>query len=89
MFKRLLLSAALIALAAPAFATLQISANINGSIFTCADNAACDTNPLLGQLSIASQTFNGVEIVGSSQFQNIGSDGFSQYLEFPRSSITI
>ena len=63
--------AALIA-ATPASAVLQISADINGTTFTCADQAACDTNPIAGQLSIANQTINGVTISGSSQFQVIG-----------------
>jgi hypothetical protein len=54
------------------FATLQLSANINGTVFTCADQAACDTNAAVGQISIANQTIGGVEIVGSSQFQIIG-----------------
>jgi hypothetical protein len=71
--KKSLLFAALFAIAAPAAATLQLSANINGQLFNCVDNnAACDTNPLTGQLQIANTTFNGVEIQGSSQFQIIG-----------------
>jgi len=70
--KKLLL-AVLLAAAAPAFATLQLSANINGIVFNCADQTACDLDPLVGRLRIADQTFNGVEIVGSSQFQIIGS----------------
>src|SRR4249919_2527250 len=70
--KRLLLFAALAAIAAPASATLQLSANVNGVIFTCADGQLCDINPLPNQLQIANQTFNGVEIQGSSQFQIIG-----------------
>ena len=53
-------------------ATLQISANVNGTIVSCADQAACDTNPLPGQLKIADATNNGVEIQGSSQFQIVG-----------------
>jgi MYXO-CTERM domain-containing protein len=72
-FNRLTIAAALFAVAVPASAVLQLSANINGALFTCADqNVVCDTNPLLGQLAIANQTFNGVEILGSSQFQIIG-----------------
>jgi hypothetical protein len=73
--KRLLLfaSLALAALVAtPASAALQFSADINGSVFSCVDNAACDTNPAVGQIGIADQTINGVEIAGSSQFQIIG-----------------
>jgi hypothetical protein len=57
----------------PASATLQIAADINGVNFFCADqNAVCDTNPLLGQLTIANQTIGGVNITGSSQTQVIG-----------------
>jgi hypothetical protein len=74
--KKLLLALALAALAAPASAILQLSANINGMLFNCADQAACDTNLAVGQLQIANQTFNGVEIVGSSQFQTIGTTNF-------------
>jgi hypothetical protein len=71
--KKLLLSLLVSAgFVAPAFATLQLSADINGTVFNCADQAACDTNPFVGQLQIANMTINGVEIVGSSQFQTIG-----------------
>jgi len=63
-------------MASPAFATLQLAANINGMIFFCADQTACDTNAAVGQLAIANQTFNGVEILGSSQFQTIGAQNF-------------
>ena len=66
----LVLGAALFA--APANATLQISANINGTIFSCADQAACDTNLAAGQLEIANQTIAGVQFLGSSQTQVIG-----------------
>lgn len=72
--KKLLLGVCLTILALPAMATLQLSANINGVLFNCADQQACDTNPILGQMAIANQTFNGVEIVGSSQFQIIGAN---------------
>lgn len=59
--------------ASPAYAVLQISANINGTSFTCFDNeASCDTNPAIGQLSIADQTIGGVQFLGSAQTQVIG-----------------
>jgi hypothetical protein len=74
--KRSLLFATLFAAAVPAFAALQLSADINGALFNCVDQAACDTNPALGQLAIANQTFNGVEVVGSSQFQIAGPTDF-------------
>lgn len=74
--KRNLLYAALLAAAlpaAPASAALMLSADINGTLFSCTDqDVLCDTNPLLGQLRIADQTIAGVEIQGSSQFQIIG-----------------
>jgi hypothetical protein len=74
--KKLLLAATLAALASPAAATLQLSADINGVIFNCADQAACDTNPLVGQLAIADQTIAGVRILGSAQTQNVGVTNF-------------
>jgi hypothetical protein len=74
--KKLLAVAALAVLASPAFATLQLSANINGVIFNCQDQAACDTNPLVGQLAIANITVAGVEILGSAQTQFVGATNF-------------
>jgi hypothetical protein len=73
---------ALAALAAPAQATLILSANINGTIFTCVDNTACDTNAAVGQLAIADQTIAGVSIQGSSQFQTIGTTNFLNTASF-------
>jgi hypothetical protein len=62
-----------IGLVTPASATLQISADINGSLFTCADQqASCDTNITPGILSIADQTIGGVSFLGSAQTQEIG-----------------
>jgi hypothetical protein len=67
----LLTAAAVVALVTglspPAGATLQIAINIGGTIVTCVDNAACDTNPSTGVLSLADQTINGVRLTGSSQ----------------------
>lgn len=51
----------------PAHATLQVLADVSGAIFTCTDNAACDTNPLTGVLQVANGTLNGVTINGSIQ----------------------
>ena len=71
--KKLLLAALMsAAFVAPAYATLQLSADINGTVFNCVDNNVCDLNPIVGQMQIANQTLGGVEIVGSSQFQIIG-----------------
>jgi len=74
--KKLLLALAMAAIAVPASASLQLSANLNGTIFNCVDNTACDTNPILGQLQIADQTINGVRIVGSSQIAFAGGLNF-------------
>jgi len=57
----------------PASATLQISANVNGSLFACADQqVSCDTNLTPGILAIADQTIGGVQFLGSAQTQVIG-----------------
>ena len=69
--KPLLLAGMLAAVASPAYAVLQISAKIDGVTATCADNDACDTNPVVGILQIANQTIGGVTILGSSQTQAI------------------
>jgi hypothetical protein len=75
--KKLILALALAALAAPASAALQLSANVNGTIFNCVDQAACDTNPLVGLMVLNPITFNGVDIIGSSQSQFISGSGNS------------
>src|SRR5215469_6923165 len=56
----------------PAHAVLQLSVDINGSVFSCVDNTACDTNPTVGILQTGNQTFNGVTFMGSSQTQLTG-----------------
>jgi hypothetical protein len=62
------LAVALAALASfPAHAALTISANFGGSIFTCVDNAACDTNLSTGTIQIADTTLGGLTINGSIQ----------------------
>lgn len=64
---------ALLVASTPAFATLQISADINGTVISCADQqVSCDTNLAPGILSIADQTINGVSVLGSAQTQTIG-----------------
>jgi hypothetical protein len=61
------------ALATPAHAVLQISADINGTTFSCFDQeASCDTNAAVGQLAIADQTIAGVQFLGSAQTQVVG-----------------
>ncbi|WP_207537639.1 PEP-CTERM sorting domain-containing protein [Sabulicella rubraurantiaca] len=57
-------------LAAPdSQAALILSANVGGTIFSCADQAACDTNSAVGVLGIGTtsspQTINGVNVFGS------------------------
>jgi len=86
--KKLFLALALAAFAAPAGATLQIAADINGTIFTCADQQACDTNLAVNQLSIADQTINGVRIVGSSQIAFVGSLNFLNTSSFQIVNLT-
>jgi PEP-CTERM motif len=68
----LLAGVASLALYQPAQATLVLDSVINGVGFSCADNAACDTNPAVGTLSIGNQNFGGVLIFGSVQQQFIG-----------------
>jgi len=73
--RTLLLAAALAsgtALATPAHAVLQLSLDINGALFNCVDQTACDTNPTVGILQTGVTTFNGVDFLGSSQTQLTG-----------------
>jgi hypothetical protein len=60
---------ALVAVTTNANATLQFFADVGGTTFTCVDNTACDSNPAVGQLTIADQTVNGVRIQGTSSTQ--------------------
>jgi hypothetical protein len=59
------LAAAAFVLASPAHATLQLNAVISGSPLVCADGDACDIDPAVGQLALATTTVNGVQITGS------------------------
>jgi hypothetical protein len=52
-------------ISSPAGAVLQLSADNNGTLFSCADNAACDTNPAVGILEIGSMTSGGLMMSGS------------------------
>lgn len=65
-------AAAVVGLAAPAHAVLQISGSVGGISVQCADQQGCDTNPLAGQLAIGDQTLGGVQFIGSSQTQTVG-----------------
>jgi PEP-CTERM motif len=53
-----------IALATPAWAVLEIYTDNGGVINLCVDNAACDTNPTTGVITLAPTTINGVVING-------------------------
>src|SRR5215467_6933924 len=57
---------ALVGLSTGANATLAFWANVGGTIISCVDGAACDTNLNPNQLSIADQTVNGVSVQGNS-----------------------
>jgi hypothetical protein len=63
---------ALVAASTAANATLQITANVGAINIQCADQAACDTNPAVGQLTIGNTTVGGVSILGSAQTQSVG-----------------
>jgi hypothetical protein len=52
---------------APAQATLQVIADVNGSVSSCVDQAACDSNLTVGIIQVANGTLNGVQINGSIQ----------------------
>lgn len=79
--KQLLLAsvvgAGAIGIAAPGHATLLLAINANGTNFTCADNAGCDTNPATGILQVANQSIGGVQVNGSVQTSNAGASGGS------------
>jgi hypothetical protein len=67
MLRSLTALAALVAVSAPASATLQIAVDVSGDTFFCADNGACDTNPAVGIVQVANGTINGVTVNGSIQ----------------------
>lgn len=52
---------------APAHATLQVLADVNGTVASCVDNAACDSNPAIGIIQVANSLVNGVQVNGSIQ----------------------
>lgn len=56
----------------PAGAALILATDVGGTVFTCADQAACDTNATVGILAIGNQLINGVSFAGSVQEQTIG-----------------
>ena len=60
-------AAAVVGIANPVHATLQMAFDINSIPFACVDNAACDTNPAVGTIELANQLFAGVQVNGSIQ----------------------
>jgi hypothetical protein len=55
---------------APAQATLQVIADVSGTVAACVDNnAACDLNPAVGTIQVANSviSINGVQVNGSIQ----------------------
>lgn len=61
-------AAALVALATPAFATLQIAADFGGSTFTCVDqDNTCDQSGAVGTIQLNNQVIGGVAVNGSIQ----------------------
>lgn len=75
----LLAGAALLMVAHPSYATLQIAADINGDTFFCADQTACDTNLTPGILEIGNRTIGGLQFIGSSQTEVVA-DGVENSL---------
>ena len=70
MLRTLLAGSALAALALtaqPASATLQLAIDVNGSLFTCVDNAACDTDNTVGILAVGNRNIGGLDFTGSVQ----------------------
>jgi hypothetical protein len=60
--KNVLLAGTLLAAlgASPAWATLQLSIDVNGTVFSCADGAACDQSTTNSNLLVIDQTVDGV-----------------------------
>lgn len=73
--RSLLLAGVAMCCASPSFATLQIAANINGTLFFCADNTACDQDPTVGSLQLGNLNLGGVTVNGSIQSQQLGVAG--------------
>jgi hypothetical protein len=75
---KLLLTTALLAAigATPAKATLQLAANIGGDEFFCADNTACDTNPVIGVINTSPVTLDGVTFSSTSAASSSGTLDF-------------
>lgn len=63
-------------LSRPAHATLVLHADVGGTLFTCVDNTACDTNPAIGQLALNPLTINGLQITGNFEDSILGAPDF-------------
>jgi len=75
----LLAGASALALANPAHAVLQFSADIGGTLIQCVDQTACDSNLAIGTITTVVPTVvpNGggtVTFLGSAQTQTVGSN---------------
>jgi hypothetical protein len=66
-YRSLLAAGALAGLSVPAHATLQVIADVSGSVSSCVDQAVCDLNPAIGIIQVANGILNGVQINGSIQ----------------------
>lgn len=55
------------AFAQPAHAVLQLAIDVGGNVFTCVDNASCDTNSAVGILAVGHQIIGGLDFTGSTQ----------------------
>lgn len=73
----LVLALAFAAGVTPARATLELAIDVGGTVFTCSDGAACDTNPAAGVLQIGNIAIDGVELNGSIQASSHGPDVLS------------
>lgn len=73
--RTVLLASAAILVATAAHATLQVSAQFGGVSFFCADNTACDTDPVTGSLQLNNLVINNVAVNGSVQTSQGGSSG--------------
>jgi hypothetical protein len=63
---------ALLALTAPAHATLQIAWDFGGTTGGCVDNTGCDLNAATGTLQLGDQNIGGIQLNGSIQTSTKG-----------------
>jgi hypothetical protein len=80
---------AAVGITSPAHAVLQLAFDINSIPFTCVDNnPACDTNPAVGTIQLANETFAGVQVNGSI-LSSIGTPANPGHDELSTSSLSI